>query len=132
MSKAQVLSAFFDQFQTFIDQLIIVFPTDDDFKIYLKNLKIARIANPKMVVMELERHCLPFEKLIRARDAKFFLEYPFAEYEQDETIIPVIRKIKGMWFQLSTTNQERILDYVVSLLNLVTRYIALSGSLLKK
>lgn len=123
MSQSQLLKLFFEQFQLFIGQLISVFPNDTDFPVYLKNLKMARVANPRMVVTAIEIHCLPFADTIKAKDADFFLKYEFAEYEKDETIIPVIRKMKDMWVQISPANQRHIMDYVNNLLVLVTRYL---------
>lgn len=130
MSKSQVLGIFFDQFQDFVGQLIAVFPGDTDFPVYLSNLKMAKITNPKMVIRGIEKHCMPFADTIKARNADFFLKYSFAEYEKDETIIPVIRKMKTMWGQISTVNQGHIMDYVNNLLRLATLYIELNGSLL--
>ena len=123
MSQAQLLKLFFEQFQLFIEQLIVVFPSDKDFPVYLKNLKMAKIANPRMVVGAIETHCMPFADTLKERNADFFLKYEFAEYEKDETIIPVIRKMKDMWVQISPANQGHIMDYVNILLTLVTRYL---------
>jgi len=123
MSKPQVMSLFFDQFQSFIEQLMVVFPDDTDFPVYLSNLKIAKMTNPKMVVAGIEQHCLPFAETIKARNADFFLKYPFKEYEKDETIVPVIRKMKTMWLEISPVNQSHIMDYVNNLLVLVTHYL---------
>ena len=116
---SQVLKLFFAQFEQFISQLIVVFPNDPDFPVYLKNLKMARVANPRMVITAVETHCLPFADTIKARNADFFLKYSFAEYEKDETIVPVIRKMKDMWIQISPANQGHILDYVNNLLTMV-------------
>jgi hypothetical protein len=62
---------------------------------------------------------MPFAKTIKARNADFFLKYPFTEYEKDETIIPVIRKMKDMSLQISPVNQSHIMDYVNNLLTMV-------------
>ena len=120
MSQSQLLKLFFEQFQLFLEQLILVFPDDKDFPVYLANLKMAKMANPRMVVSAIEHHCLPFATTIKARNADFFLKYEFAEYEKDETIVPVIRKMKTMWGQISTANRGHIMDYVNNLLRLVT------------
>ena len=48
MSQAQLLKLFFEQFQLFLEQLILVFPDDKDFPVYLKNLKMARMANSRV------------------------------------------------------------------------------------
>ncbi len=117
------MGLFFDQFQSFIGQLAVVFPDDKDFPVYLANLKIAKMTNPKMVIAAIQEHCLPFAATIRARNADFFLKYPFNEYEKDETIIPVIRKMKDMWVQISHVNQNHIMDYVNNLLTIVSRYL---------
>jgi hypothetical protein len=116
---SQVLKLFFAQFEQFISQLIVVFPDDPDFPTYLSNLRLAKIANPKRVIAAVETHCLPFADTIKARNADFFLKYSFAEYEKDETIVPVIRKMKDMWVQISPANQGHIMDYVNNLLTMV-------------
>ena len=116
---SQVLKLFFAQFEQFISQLMLVFPDDPDFPVYLSNLRIAKIANPKQVIAAIETHCLPFAETIKARNADFFLKYSFAEYEEDETIVPVIRKMKDMWVQISPTNQRHVMDYVNNLLTMV-------------
>ena len=123
MSQSQLLKLFFEQFQMFLGQLILVFPHDKDFPVYLSNLKMAKMANPRMVIAAVETHCLPFADTIKARNADFFLKYEFAEYEKDDTIIPVIRKMKDMWVQISPANQGHIMDYVNNLLVLVTHYL---------
>jgi len=50
------MTLFFDQFQSFIEQLIVVFPEDPDFPSYLANLKMAKLTNPKMVIAGIEQH----------------------------------------------------------------------------
>ena len=116
---SQVLKLFFSQFEQFISQLMVVFPEDPDFPVYLSNLRLAKIANPRMVVGAIETHCLPFAQTIKARNADFFLKYSFTEYEKDETIVPVIRKMKDMWIHISPANQGHIMDYVNNLLTMV-------------
>lgn len=123
MSRARIITLFFEQFQSFIEQLIVVFPEDTDFPVYLSNLKMAKLTNPKMVIAGIEQHCLPFAETIKSRNADFFVKYPFKEYEKDDTIVPVIRKMKAMWLEISPANQSHIMDYINNLLVLVTHYL---------
>jgi hypothetical protein len=65
----------------------------------------------------------PFEKLVRSKNADFFLKYPFNEYENKEDISYVIRKVKNLWFELSPPNQNALFDYIILLVDLLHRHL---------
>lgn len=122
-SKSKILSIFFDQWEGLLDQLIMVFPEDVDFPRLKSYLRIGRTINPKRVIAAVQNHMFPFEKLVRAKNADFFLKYPFNEYEDKEDISYVIRKVKNLWFDLSPANQSAVLDYIILLVDLLHRYL---------
>jgi hypothetical protein len=122
-SKAKLLSLFFDQWEAFLDELIRCFPADADFPRLKSYLRIGRTVNPKRVVAAVQNHMFPFEKLVRARNADFFLKYPFDEYEDKEDISYVIRKVKNLWFELSPPNQSALFNYIILLVDLLHRHL---------
>jgi len=122
-SKSKILSIFFDQWEGLLDQLIMVFPEDVDFPRLKSYLRIGRTINTKRVIAAVQNHMFPFEKLVRAKNADFFLKYPFNEYEDKEDISYVIRKVKNLWFDLSPANQSAVLDYIILLVDLLHRYL---------
>ena len=122
-SKAKFLSLFFDQWEAFIDELIRVFPEDSDFPRLKTYLRIGRTVNPRRVVNAVKNHMFPHEALVRAKNADYFLKYPFDEYENKEDISYVIRKVKNLWFALSPANQNAMFDYIILLVDLLHRHL---------
>jgi hypothetical protein len=122
-SKSKLLSLFFDQWEAFFDELIRVFPNDTDFPKLKSYLRIGRTVNPKRVIAAVQNHMFPFEKLVRSKNADFFLKYPFNEYENKEDISYVIRKVKNLWFELSPPSQNALFDYIILLVDLLHRHL---------
>ena len=65
----------------------------------------------------------PHEKIVRARNADFFLKYPFSEYADKEDISYVIQKVKTLWFELSPANRDALFDYIILLVDLLHRHL---------
>jgi hypothetical protein len=122
-TKAKLLSLFFDQWEGFFDELIRVFPADPDFPRLKTYLRIGRTVNPKRVIAAVQKHMFPFEALVRAKNADFFLKYSFDEYDDKEDISYVIQKVKMLWFELSPPNQNALFDYIILLVDLLHRHL---------
>jgi hypothetical protein len=122
-TKTKLLSLFFDQWEGFFDELIRVFPADPDFPRLKTYLRIGRTVNPKRVIAAVQKHMFPFEALVRAKNADFFLKYSFDEYGDKEDISYVIQKVKMLWFELSPPNQNALFDYIILLVDLLHRHL---------
>ena len=123
VSKGKLLSLFFDQWEALFDELIRVFPTDADFPRLKSYLRIGRTVNPKRVIAAVQNHMFPHEKLVRAKNADYFLKYPFNEYQDKEDISYVIQKVKTLWFELSPANQNVLFEYIILLVDLLHRHL---------
>ena len=123
MSKSKLLSLFFDQWEALFDELIRVFPADTDFPRLKSYLRIGRTVNPKRVIVAVQNHMFPHEKLVRAKNADYFLKYPFNEYQDKEDVSYVIQKVKSLWFELSPANQNAMFDYIILLVDLLHRHL---------
>ena len=124
MSRKMFFDAFYGQFHDFLDQLIQVFPEDSDFPAYKTGLTLLQKTNPRIVPEQVVVHVTPFEKSIRARDEKFFLEHQFPDYADDNALDLVITKMKGLWETLSLTSKTVVWDYLTLLVDLAPRCVA--------
>jgi hypothetical protein len=123
ISQPKFLPLFFDQWEAFMDELIRVFPAEEEFPRLKSQLHIGRTANPKRVITAVQQTILPFEALVRAKNADFFLKYPFNEYQDNQEVLTMVRKMKQLWFQMSVPNQKAVFDYMILLLELLHRYL---------
>jgi RNA recognition motif-containing protein len=121
MSKKIFIDAFFNQFQDFLEQLEKVLPNDTDIPTYMMGLKIMRTGNPMYLVREFISQTSPFETSLRARDEKFFLDYTFDEFADNDWLIQMINKLKGLWQGFSDNNKKCIWDYINLLLDIGNR-----------
>ena len=121
MSRKIFLDAFYGQCVDFLDQLIQVFPNDSDFATYKTALFLLQRTNPKLVPEQLILHVTPFEKTLRARDERFFMDYGFVEYSQDDALGMIIGKMKDRWSILSENNKKCIWDYTNLLMDLASK-----------
>lgn len=128
MSKRIYLEALFNQFDSFLEQVCRVFPDELDFKVYRNGLAFMRKTNPTYVMQEFAVHVSPFERVIMEKDEKFFLEYPFNEFEDgsEDSVAKVIHKIKGLWTTMSAGNKDVVMEYIKTLVLIQKRYAAVS------
>lgn len=121
MSRKVFLDIFYTQFSEFLDQLIKVFPEDTDFPTYKSGLFLLQKTNPILVPDQILVHVGPFEETIKARDEKFFLNYGFDQYTDDNALDLIIKKMKGQWGSLSDNNKKVVWDYTTLLLSLARK-----------
>jgi hypothetical protein len=124
MSKTIFLTAFYNQFALFLDQLIVVFPEDSDFPTYKSGLLLLQKTNPKLVPEQVVTHVSPFETTIRVRDEAFFKERGLPEYAEDNALDLILQKMMTLWDTLSPENKTIVWDYVTLLLDLAKRCTA--------
>jgi hypothetical protein len=124
MSKKIFLDAFYGQFSSFLDQLIVTFPDDSDFPTYKTGLFLLQKTNPKLVPEQVVLHVTPFEATIRRRDEAFFKTRGFPEYADDNALDLIIQKMMQYWDVLSAENKDVVWTYVTLLLDLATRCTA--------
>jgi hypothetical protein len=115
------MDAFFTQFHEFMTQLMTVFPEDPDFAVYDAGVALLKNINPGIVIVEFNKHVLPFEEILRSKNSDFFLKHTFDSLEPDNTMEQVINKLKGYWIGLSEANKESIWRYIILLMDIVKR-----------
>ena len=125
-----VLGAFNNVLINFIDDCILVFPEDRDFKVYKASIKILVKINPKKVLTIFANNTKLYKEQILEKNEDFFLKNDYSEVINntkktdisDDEINDIIKKIQGYWIELEKTNKEKIWDYMLLLVNLSDKY----------
>lgn len=121
MSKKIFMDAFFNQFHAFLSELARVFPEDEDFPSYDTALTLVQRMNPALVLSEFTKHVIPFETMVIEKNEDFFLKHDFSEFDPDNTMDPIIKKLKGYWAGMSEGNKNAIWKYILLLVDLSKR-----------
>tara|TARA_B110000914_G_C15493638_1_gene462027 strand:+ start:808 stop:1173 length:366 start_codon:yes stop_codon:yes gene_type:complete len=108
-----VLSAFNNIILNFLDDCILIFNDDKDFKVYKRGLGVVVKYNPKQVHTVFKEYLEQYRPYIESRDDKFFLQNNFDEVKKynNEEIFTVISKIKTYWTTLDDHNKNKVWDY---------------------
>ena len=125
-----VLGAFNNVLINFIDDCILVFPEDRDFKVYKASIKILVKINPKKVLTIFANNTKLYKEQILEKNEDFFLKNDYSEVINntkktdisDDEINDIIKKIQGYWIELEKTNKDKIWDYMLLLVNLSEKY----------
>lgn len=115
------LSAFNNLILKFNDDLIVVFPEENDFKVYRRGIDFLIKSNVKKVCNLFKINTFNYRQKILDRDESFFLKdasYSDVVNTKDEGIVLVINKLKNYWGDLSEENQKKIWDYMNTLIKL--------------
>jgi hypothetical protein len=115
------MDTFFNQFHSFLGELARVFPEDEDFPVYDTTLTLIQKMNPILVLTEFTKHVIPFETMIREKNSDFFLKHDFSEFDPDNTMDPIIKKLKGYWAEMSEANKDAIWKYIILLVDISKR-----------
>tara|TARA_B100000787_G_C16126121_1_gene265064 strand:- start:462 stop:827 length:366 start_codon:yes stop_codon:yes gene_type:complete len=108
-----ILSAFNNIIINFLDDCILIFKDDTDFKLYKRGLGVIIKYNPKKVHTFFKEYLEKYRPYIDTRNDAFFLQNDFDEikkYNNDE-IFTVINKIKTYWGDLDEHNKKKVWDY---------------------
>ena len=93
MQMAALMSAFFDNTISFLNELTEMYPDDADFSFLLNTVKLMKTTNPSLVVTTVRNETRNFSEKIMKKDESFFMSYSFEEYSKniDLAIIPRLR-----------------------------------------
>jgi len=121
-----VLSAFNNVIINFIDDCMLVFPEDTDFKIYKKGLQVYQKYNPKKILTIFNEYMTLYRPQILEKDEAFFLEndYEIINKYNNKEIFEIINKIKKYWTLLDENNKTKIWDYLLLLIKISDQYNA--------
>jgi hypothetical protein len=115
------LSAFNNLVIKFNEDLIYIFPEENDFKVYKRGIMLINSANAKKICNLFKNYMILYRTKIIDKDESFFLTNNYTEIVnqvQSEGVEGIIMKLKGYWTTLSDSNKKTIWDYLNSLIKL--------------
>lgn len=119
MSQNQsYLKIFVTQLQNFIDDLILLYPADNDFKVFKNGVALLNRTNPRKIVNLFKEYVDKYENRIISRDESFFLQNDYNEIEKTENILESMNKLKNYWKDLNDSNKEKVWKYFELLIKL--------------
>lgn len=121
MSSPILLKTFFHQFGEVVNQLIEMFPNDQNFKMFKTFLAMLQRTNPTLVISTFYEHVsTKYENQINSRDEEFLISYTPAEYGSDVT--DVISSLRPHWQSLSDASKDALWQYIYILKEISKRY----------
>ena len=115
------LTAFNNLVIKFNEDLIDVFPEENDFKVYKRGIMMLNSANAKKICNLYKDYMILYRSKILEKDETFFVNNNYTEIvsnSNSEGVESIILKLKHYWGNLSTSNKEKVWEYLNSLIKL--------------
>jgi hypothetical protein len=116
-SKPVLMNAVFDQFTSFVNELIEMYPDDVDFSLFANSLKLLKSTNPSLLIKYVYENTSQFEEQILNKDEKFFVNYSFSEYS-DNVDLNIFSKLKQYVENMSPQSKENVWKYIQNIYRL--------------
>ena len=116
-----VAKAFNNVLIDFMDDCILVFPEENDFKQFKRGAQFLKKFNPKKIPTIFKGYVKIYRSQIDNREESFFLENEYDDLDEvkdDNELIDMIAKIKKYWVGMSTENKDKIWKYLEVLVKL--------------
>ena len=116
-SKSVLMNAMFDQFLSFINELIEMYPDDADFSMFLTTLKMMKMTNPSLISKYVYENTSAFEDQILTKNEKFFVDYSFSEYSSDVDL-NIFSKLKQYISSMDSDSKNNVWKYIQNIYRL--------------
>jgi hypothetical protein len=134
MRKEECVNLFNVKLKEFINDLITVYPQDEDLYKFKTSVNMLLLVNEKQVIKIFKDFVYPkYKDHILNRDEKFFLTHDYtddvsavgATEQSPEFTDQLIVKIKSYWETMKDENKNIIWNYFTLLIKLVEKYISM-------
>lgn len=106
------LSKFNQTFKEFVNDLISLFPEDDDLQLYKTGIIASMMINDEFIVSGFEKYVvMPYGAKILQKDESFFVNHDYMDIPGGHKAMDFIQKIKGYWTNMSPENKEIVWKY---------------------
>lgn len=129
MDKQTILKAFNSQFEEFLEDIELLFPTNKDIKTTKSGLGMMRKVNPKMIISVWYRYiCLKYKEEINNENLDYFLSKDYRDdLKMDEgtvnKVLEGIDRIRGPMKELDDDNTKKCIQYFKNLNTLSEIYM---------
>ena len=117
-SKTVLMTALFDQFTSFLNELQEMYPEDPDFPMFITSIRLLKSTNPSMLAKYIYTNTNLFEDKIMSKDEKFFLDNDFAEYNEYVPDMDIFGKLKQYVKNMSPDSKESVWKYCQNIIRL--------------
>jgi hypothetical protein len=117
-SKTVLMTALFDQFNSFLGELQEMYPEDTDFGVCITSVRILRSTNPSMLAKYIYENTNKYEDKIMGRDEKFFIDTDFSEYSEYIEDMNVFGKLKQYVANMSDASKDSVWKYCQNIIRL--------------
>ena len=115
-----ILSAFNNQLIEFADDLILLYPEDNDFRTFKTHIQLMQKVNARKMLNLFKEYCIPYTQEILNKDEDFFLNNNYNQDNDSDNLI-IIKKLKNYWNNINNNNREIIWKYFEVLITLSTK-----------
>src|SRR6056300_939302 len=128
MDKSAILKGFNNQFEEFLDDVVVLFPENKEVKTTQTGLMMLRKANPKMIIGVWYRYvCEKYEEEIENENIEYFLTKDYSEdlkkNPNSSQVLQGIDKLREPLRQLEEANKKKTMQYLKNLNQLSKIYI---------
>lgn len=104
------MTALYDQFLTFLEELSEMYPEDPDFRMWITGIRLLKNTNPSMLVKYIHDNMTLYDEKIMNKDEKFFIDNDFAEYS-GYINMDIFGKLKKYVQNMSPESKENVWIY---------------------
>lgn len=116
------LTAFNNQIDNFLSDLIYVFPKEKEFSMLKNGISLVKKTNPRIILNQFNEIIIPYKEQLLLRNDSFFIVKDFQEdfaSVSSDYISKVTNKLKALWETgLTDDDKKKIWDYFQSLISL--------------
>lgn len=116
-SKIVLMNALYDQFFSFLNELIDAYPEDVDFSIFLSTLKMLKATNPSILSTYIVEYTSQFNDQILNGDENFFIDYSFEEYSE-HVDLNIFSKLKKYFKEMNEKSKQNVWKYTQNIVKL--------------
>lgn len=116
-SKIVLMNALYDQFFSFLNELIEIYPEDVDFSIFLSTLKMLKSTNPSILPTYIVEYTSQFNDQILNGDESFFIDYSFEEYSE-HVDLNIFSKLKKYFKEMNEKSKQNVWKYTQNIVKL--------------
>lgn len=128
MDKSRVLKTFNNHFEEFIDDILIVFPDDEDLIACKSALLSMRKMNPKIILLAFQQTMFPYKTEILKYNITFFIEkdykkdITFSEKDFGNQVLQKIDMLRSPIRNMCEEDKKKVSKYLNNLLKLAELY----------
>jgi hypothetical protein len=112
-------------FNEFIDDIIRIFPNDQDLKVYKAGIQTAIVLDNKYIITRFNDSIVDkYGKQLLERNDAFFLNHDYTDViSYNKEYNAVILKVKNAWSSMNTENKEIMWKYFKILILLSNKFV---------